>query len=131
VNRPHPGRLADYSLAQLIADVAESPIEGIDVENLILQLCAFEVTLEGISGQVVRTTLPDWTTILTGPAVLTIEGNDRSATFNISVETATWSRAGQLDWWVKERQEWWGRVRGADSRQRWIRGVDIRPAKRE
>ena len=32
--------------------------------------------------------------------------------------TATWSRAGQLDWWVKERQEWWGRVRGADGRRR-------------
>ena len=25
----------------------------------------------------------------------------------IEVETAMWSRAGQLDWWVKERQEWW------------------------
>jgi hypothetical protein len=25
-----------------------------------------------------------------------------------------WSRAGQLDWWVKERQQWLGRVRGAD-----------------
>jgi hypothetical protein len=22
-------------------------------------------------------------------------------------------KAGQLDWWVKERQQWWGRVRGA------------------
>jgi hypothetical protein len=30
----------------------------------------------------------------------------------IAVETATWSNAVQLDWWVKERQEWWGRVRG-------------------
>jgi hypothetical protein len=30
------------------------------------------------------------------------------------VETATWSRAGQLDWWVKERREWWvGYVPGA------------------
>jgi hypothetical protein len=36
--------------------------------------------------------------------------------------------AGQLDWWVKERQEWWGRVRAADGRQRWIRAVDLRPA---
>jgi hypothetical protein len=27
--------------------------------------------------------------------------------------------AGQLDWWVNERREWWGRVRGADGRQRW------------
>jgi hypothetical protein len=28
----------------------------------------------------------------------------------IEVETATWSQAGQLDWWVKERHEWWGVV---------------------
>jgi hypothetical protein len=48
----------------------------------------------------------------------------------IRVETARWSTAGQLDWWVKERQEWWGRVRGADGRQRWIRAVDLRPANR-
>jgi hypothetical protein len=46
----------------------------------------------------------------------------------IHVESATWSNAGQLDWWVRERQEWWGRVRGADGRQRWIRAVDLRPA---
>src|SRR4051794_1085250 len=46
----------------------------------------------------------------------------------IQVETATWSKAGQLDWWVKERQDWWGRVRSADGRQRWIRAVDLRPA---
>jgi hypothetical protein len=32
----------------------------------------------------------------------------------IQVEKATWSKAGQLDQWVKERQEWWGRVRSAD-----------------
>jgi hypothetical protein len=46
----------------------------------------------------------------------------------IEVETAAWSKAGQLDWWVKDRQEWWGRVRGADGRQRWISAVDLRPA---
>ena len=46
----------------------------------------------------------------------------------IQVETAMSSRAGQLDWWVKERQQWLGRVRGADGRQRWIRAVDLRPA---
>jgi len=46
----------------------------------------------------------------------------------IEVETATWSKAGQLDYWVKERREWWGPVRGADGRQRWIRAVDLRPA---
>jgi hypothetical protein len=32
-----------------------------------------------------------------------------------------------LDYWVKERQQWLGRVRGADGRQRWIRAVDLRP----
>jgi hypothetical protein len=47
----------------------------------------------------------------------------------IEVQAATWSPGGQLDWWLKERQEWWGRVRGADGRQRWIRAVDLRPAK--
>ena len=48
----------------------------------------------------------------------------------IQVEMATWSNAGQLDWWVKEhrpRLEWFGRVRGADGRQRWIRAADLRP----
>jgi hypothetical protein len=29
----------------------------------------------------------------------------------IEVESATWSAAGDLDYWVKERQEWLGRVR--------------------
>jgi hypothetical protein len=46
----------------------------------------------------------------------------------IEVDAATWSHAGQFDWWVKERQEWWGRVPGADGRQRWIRAVRLRPA---
>jgi hypothetical protein len=46
----------------------------------------------------------------------------------IEVDAATWSPGGQLDWWVKERQEWWGRVRGPYCRQRWIRAVDLRPA---
>jgi hypothetical protein len=46
----------------------------------------------------------------------------------IQVDTATWSKAVQLDWWVKERRGWFGRVGGADGRQRWIRAVDLRPA---
>lgn len=46
----------------------------------------------------------------------------------LEVQTATWATAGQLDWWVKERQEWWSRVCGADGRQRWIRAGDLRPA---
>lgn len=49
----------------------------------------------------------------------------------IAVETATWSAGGTLDWWVKERREWWARVRGADGRQRWIKAGDLRPAKAE
>jgi hypothetical protein len=44
----------------------------------------------------------------------------------IEVESATWSSGGTLDWWVKERREWWGRVRGADGRQNWIRAADLR-----
>jgi hypothetical protein len=46
----------------------------------------------------------------------------------IQVQTATWSRAGQLDWWVKDRQEWWGRVRGADGLSTVDRAADLRPA---
>jgi hypothetical protein len=49
----------------------------------------------------------------------------------IAVEVATWAQAGQLDWWVKERRphlEWFGRVRGKDGKQRWIRAADLRPA---
>ena len=25
----------------------------------------------------------------------------------IEVQAASWSPGGQLDWWVKDRQEWW------------------------
>ena len=46
----------------------------------------------------------------------------------LPVETATWKHAGQLDWWVRERREWYGRVRGADGRQRWIDAADLRPS---
>jgi hypothetical protein len=47
----------------------------------------------------------------------------------IEVDVATWSAAGALDWWVKERREWFGRVRGPDGRQKWIKAADLRPAK--
>ena len=56
------------------------------------------------------------------------EADRREVDPPIQVETAMWSKAGQLDWWVKERQEWWCRIRGADGRQGWIRAVDLRPA---
>jgi hypothetical protein len=38
---------------------------------------------------------------------------------------------GQLDWWAKERQEWWGTVRGHDGHQKWIKAVDLRRAESE
>jgi hypothetical protein len=55
------------------------------------------------------------------------EADRREVDPPIDVESATWSAGGTLDWWVKERQEWLGRVRGADGRQRWIKAVDLRP----
>ena len=55
-------------------------------------------------------------------------GDRREVDPPLEVEMATWSPGGRLDWWVKDRQEWWGRVRGKDGRQRSIRAVDLRPA---
>ena len=46
----------------------------------------------------------------------------------IQVEMASWSPGGTLDWWVRERQQWLGRVRGADGKQRWIKAADLRPS---
>jgi hypothetical protein len=46
----------------------------------------------------------------------------------IEVESATWSAGGTLDWWVKERQEWMGRVRRPNGRQVWINAADLRQA---
>lgn len=41
----------------------------------------------------------------------------------IEVESATSSAAGELDFWVMERQEWLGRVRSPDGRQKWVKAV--------
>ena len=49
----------------------------------------------------------------------------------IQVEMATWSPGGDLDWWVRERLEWFGRIRGKDGKQRWIKASDIRRTKSE
>ena len=57
------------------------------------------------------------------------EADRREVDPPIEVDSATWSAAGTLDWWVKERQQWLGRVRGRDGRQRWIKAVDLRQAK--
>jgi len=56
------------------------------------------------------------------------EADRREVDPPIEVEVATWLVAGQLDWWVKERQQWLGRVRGPDGRQRWIKAADLRRA---
>jgi len=37
------------------------------------------------------------------------EADRREVDPAIKVETATWSKAGQHDWWVKERGKWMGR----------------------
>ena len=47
----------------------------------------------------------------------------------IEVESVTWSAAGDLDYLVKERQEWSGRVRLPDRHHVWIRAVDLCEAK--
>jgi hypothetical protein len=57
------------------------------------------------------------------------EADRREVNTQIEVELATWSAAGTLDWWVKERQQWLGRVRGPDGRQKWIKAGDLRPGK--
>ena len=44
----------------------------------------------------------------------------------IAVESAAWSPAGELDYWIRERFEWWGRVRGPDGRQKWVKAADLR-----
>lgn len=59
------------------------------------------------------------------------EADRREVDPPVEVEVATWSAAGTLDWWVRERREWWGWVRGADGRQRWIKAADLRPAQGE
>jgi hypothetical protein len=56
------------------------------------------------------------------------EADRREVNPPIEVESATWSPGGTLDWWVKERQESLGRVRGPDGRQRWVTAADLRPA---
>lgn len=45
------------------------------------------------------------------------------------VESAAWEPAGELDYWVREKGEWWGRVRGPDGHHVWIKASDLRPSK--
>jgi hypothetical protein len=39
------------------------------------------------------------------------DADRREVTPPIEVESATWAPGGTLDWWVKERQQWFGRER--------------------
>jgi hypothetical protein len=48
----------------------------------------------------------------------------------IPVESAAWTAAGELDYWVREHYEWWGRIRGADGHPIWIRAADLRRSNR-
>jgi hypothetical protein len=54
------------------------------------------------------------------------EADRREVNPAIEAEAATWAAAGQLDWWVRERREWFGRVCVPDGRLRWIKAVDLR-----
>jgi hypothetical protein len=54
------------------------------------------------------------------------DADRREVTPPIEVESATWAPGGTLDWWVKERQQWFGRVRGPDGQQRWVKAADLR-----
>jgi hypothetical protein len=40
------------------------------------------------------------------------EADCREVSPPIEVGSPTWSAGGTLDWWVKKRREWLGRVRG-------------------
>jgi len=56
------------------------------------------------------------------------EADRRAVDPPVEVQVATSSAAGTLDWWIRERREWSGRVRGPNGRQRWIKAADLRPA---
>jgi len=56
------------------------------------------------------------------------ENERRQVNPPIQVESATWVAVGQLDYWVREKQQWWGRVRGPDGHHVWIKASDLRPA---
>jgi hypothetical protein len=55
------------------------------------------------------------------------EADRRQVDPPVQVESATWSAGGPLDWWVRERREWFGRVRAQDGHQKWIKAGDLRP----
>src|SRR5688500_4579 len=52
------------------------------------------------------------------------EADRREVKPPIEAESASWSAAGVLDYWVGERYEWWRRVRGPDRGE----GMCLRPS---
>jgi hypothetical protein len=46
------------------------------------------------------------------------EADRREVNPPVELESASWAPGGTPDWWVTERQQWPGRVRGPDGRQR-------------
>lgn len=59
------------------------------------------------------------------------EADRREVKPPIEVDSPTWSAAGQLDYWVKERHGWYGRVRGPDGHHVWVKAENLRPVKEE
>jgi hypothetical protein len=53
------------------------------------------------------------------------EADRREVDPPLEVESARWFAGATLDWWVRDWREWWGGVRGPDSRQRWVRASDL------
>jgi hypothetical protein len=43
------------------------------------------------------------------------------------VSAATWQSAGTLDVWIKDKGEWFGRVRDDAGNVRWVPAGDLRP----
>jgi hypothetical protein len=56
------------------------------------------------------------------------EADRRAVDPPVQVEMATWTKAGQLDWWVKEREQWLGQVGVQTAVNGWIRAADLRRA---
>ena len=52
----------------------------------------------------------------------------RQVSSPVPVELAAWTTAGELDYWVRDQSEWWGRVRQPDGHHVWIRAMDLRRA---
>jgi SH3-like domain-containing protein len=55
------------------------------------------------------------------------EADRREVDPPVQVQTATWSKGWPTRLVVKERQQWLGRVRGPNGRQKWIKASDLRP----